>query len=73
MTVDPLTTTKIRITTRTGAGLVTLEFCNAQWCVDDDWLLVTHDAADVPGARMLSRLPLINLVQIQELVPAVAS
>ena len=59
----------IKITTRTGGGFTTLEFHNAEHKPEGEFLLVTHDDTKKPGGRLLSRVPLGNIVQILEALP----
>jgi hypothetical protein len=66
--------TTYKITTRTGNGsaFTTYEYKHAEHSVDGLFLLVTHRAApDQP--RMLSRVPLANIVQVLEQLPEKAS
>jgi len=62
-----MATAILRVVTRHPGGNTIWDYRNADWKVEDGWLLITHDdTSGKAGERLLSRVLVPNIVQLLE-------
>jgi hypothetical protein len=58
----------LRVVVAAKNGLVRSDYHNAEFKIDGDFVVITHDD-DKAGMRLLSRVPIANVVQMLEQLP----